>query len=249
MIETRLLMGMPITIEIVDPNATQSEINKIFDYFDFIDKTFSTFKQDSEISRINRDEIKKADWSDDMKTVFALAEKTKKETEGYFDIIDNNGKYNPSGIVKGWAIYCATQILRKAGFENFYVNAGGDIQFYGKNADGELWKTGIKNPFNQKEIVKVVYLKSGEGIATSGNYLRGKHIISPKEKKPADDIASMTVIGPNVFEADRFATAAFAMGEKGIDFIESLKGFEGYMVKKDKHALFTNGFENYVLLN
>ena len=250
MIETRLLMGMPITIEIVDPNATQSEINKIFDYFDFIDKTFSTFKQDSEISRINRDEIKKADWSDDMKTVFALAEKTKKETEGYFDIIDNNGKYNPSGIVKGWAIYCATQILRKAGFENFYVNAGGDIQFYGKNADGELWKTGIKNPFNQKEIVKVVYLKSGEGIATSGNYIRGDHIYNPKNrKKIVDEIVSFTVIGPNVCEADRFATAVFAMGKSGINFLEKLNNFSGYMIDKDGTAFMTSNFNEYIKIN
>ena len=74
-------------------------------YFEYIDRTFSTFKPDSEISKINRGEIIEKDWSEDMKVIFELAEKTKNETDGYFDIVDNNGKYNPSGIVKGWAIY------------------------------------------------------------------------------------------------------------------------------------------------
>ena len=246
MIETRILMGMPITIEIVDKWATKKAIDKIFKYFEYIDKTFSTFKPDSEISKINRGEIEKNSYSTDMKIVFELAEKTKNETNGYFDIIDNNGKYNPSGIVKGWAIYCATQILRKDGFENFYVNAGGDIQFCGKNSENKLWNSGIKNPFNQNEIVKVVYLESGQGIATSGNYIRGDHIYNPKNRnKIIDEIVSFTVIGPNVQEADRFATAVFAMGKSGINFLEKMPEFAGYMIDKNGVAFMTSNFENF----
>ena len=121
MIQVRLLMGMPITIEIVDENISEEIFNKIFEYLDYVDKKFSTYKEDSEISKINRKEISAKDWSSDMKYIFSLAEKTKNETNGYFDILDNSGKYNPSGLVKGWAIYCATQILQKDGFENFYI--------------------------------------------------------------------------------------------------------------------------------
>lgn len=262
MIETRLLMGMPITIEIVNPPkgeagkwATKEEINKIFTYFEYIDRTFSTFKPDSEISKINRGEILEKDFSEDMKVVFKLAEKTKSETDGYFDILDNNGKYNPSGIVKGWAIYYATQILLKDGFENFYVNAGGDIQFYGKRPasgypDGKIWSSGIKNPFNQNEIVKVVYLKSGQGIATSGNYIRGDHIYNPKDRKrTVDEIVSFTVIGPNVLEADRFATAVFAMGKNGINFLEKMPGLAGYMIDKNGTAFMTSNFDEYTTEN
>jgi len=50
-----------------------------------------------------------------------------------------------------------------------------------------------------------------------------------------------------VFEADRFATAAFAMGRKGIQFIEELPGFEGYMIDAQARATYTSGFERYVL--
>ena len=239
-------MGMPIIIEIVDKEATKEAFDKAFEYLEYVDKTFSTFKSDSEISRINKGEIKERDWSADMKYIFELAEKTKNETDGYFDIIDNNGKYNPSGIVKGWAILGTAKVLQNLGFENFYVNAGGDIQFSGKNADGKLWKTGIRNPFNQDEIVKIVYLKDGQGIATSGNYIRGDHIYNPKNrKKIIDEIVSFTVIGPNVCEADRFATAVFVMGKNGINFLENKNGFAGYMIDKTGIASMTSNFEKY----
>jgi len=179
-----------------------------------------------------------------MMKILGLCEQTKQETDGFFDI-NLNGILDPSGLVKGYAIYQGALILKNKGFANFYVEIAGDIQVFGKNEKQKKWKIGIQNPFNPDEIIKIVKL-SNKGIATSGTYQRGKHIYNPKAKKLAEEIASMTVIGPNVYEADRFATAAFAMGEKGIEFIERLKGFEGYMIKKDKKAVLTSGFEDYL---
>jgi thiamine biosynthesis lipoprotein len=180
-----------------------------------------------------------------MRKILRLCEETKKETGGYFDI-NLNGKLDPSGIVKGYAIWQGSQMLKNKGYENFYIEIAGDIQTSGKNEKKESWKVGIQNPFNLKEIVKVLKI-SNKGIATSGNYQRGKHILNPKTKIAADEIASITVIGSNVYEADRFATAAFAMGERGIEFIEKLKGLEGYMIKRDRKAVMTSGFERYVI--
>jgi thiamine biosynthesis lipoprotein len=85
-------------------------------------------------------------------------------------------------------------------------------------------------------------------VATSGTYERGKHIYNPKTGKTAEsDIASISIIGPNVYEADRFATAAFAMGREGINFIASLLGFEGMMIDNDGVATMTDGFEKYAI--
>ena len=61
-----------------------------------------------------------------------------------------------------------------------------------------------------------------------------------------NEIVSISVIGPNVFEADRFATAAFAMQRKGINFIEKLDGFEAYMIDKNGIATMTSKFEKYI---
>ncbi len=243
--QTRILMGMPVTIEIVDPAATEQALAKAFAYFDYIDGKFSTYKDTSEISSINRHEISIAESSEDMRTVFALAEETRRETDGYFDIRWNE-TYDPSGLVKGWAIYHVGQMLREDGFANFYVEAGGDIEATGKNGRGQNWRAGIRNPFNLNEIVKVLSI-SDAGIATSGTYVRGRHIYDPTSETPlVTDVVSLTVIGPNVYEADRFATAAFAMGREGIFFIESRAGLEGYLIDEQGQATFTSGWERFV---
>ena len=235
-------MGMPITIEIyksANNKSTNKDIEEAFDYFREVDEKYSSFKETSEVGKYNRGE----EVSAEMKELLKLAAKTKLETKGYFDIRKPNGKIDPSGIVKGWAICNAVDILRKKGYKKFFVDAGGDAEIVGKN-----WKWGIRNPFNKKEIVKVLKL-SDCGIATSGTYERGQHIYDPVgEKAEITDIVSLTVIGPNVYEADRLATSAFAMGRAGIEFIEKLKGLEGYMIDKDGVATYTSGFERYVSL-
>lgn len=243
--QTKFMMGMPITTEIIDANAGDDIFNEVFNYFTHIDEKFSTYKSTSEIEVINRGELAIADASEEMQLVLALCEETKRQTNGYFDIKTPAGEYDPSGLVKGWAIWNAAKLLEKKGFENFYVDAGGDIQPHGRNADGKKWSVGIKNPFDQKENIKVIYV-SDEGVATSGTYIRGDHIYNPRnDNTPVSDIVSLTVIGPNIHDADRFATAAFAMGADGIKFIETLSGYEGYIIDKNKVATMTTGFKNY----
>ncbi|GAC1425371.1 MAG: FAD:protein FMN transferase [Ktedonobacteraceae bacterium] len=243
--QTRLLMGMPITLEIEEAKVTQKDLDKVFDYFVTVDETFSTYKATSEISKINHGELSIAHASTDVQTILALSEQTKKETQGYFDICFD-GVYDPSGIVKGWAISNAAHMLKIQGFRDFYIDAGGDVQVVG-NKNGQPWRVGIRNPFNRNENVKVLAL-TDRGIATSGTAIRGQHIYNPhRHGTPLVDIVSITIIGPNIYEADRFATAAFAMGRRGIQFIETLAGFEGYMIDVSARATFTSGFERYVL--
>lgn len=236
-------MGMPVTVNVIDKNVTDEDINEVFSYFHYIDNKFSTYKKNSEVSLINKGKIQEKDFSNEMKEILFLCEKTKKQTNGYFDV-NNNGVLDPSGIVKGYAILKGANILKSKGFKNIYVEIAGDIQVFGKDENKRNWKIGIQNPFNLKEIIKVVNL-SDKGIATSGNYIRRNHIYNPKSKNKNHDIVSVTIIGPNVYEADRFATAIFAMGEKGEEFLVMLNGFEGYIIREDKQAIYTKGFERY----
>jgi thiamine biosynthesis lipoprotein len=243
--QTRLMMGMPITIEIIDPQVRAATFDEVFDYFAHIDEKFSTYKSTSEITAINDGTLAPENASEEMRLVLTMCEETKRETNGYFDIKTPNGKYDPSGLVKGWAIWNAAKLLEKKGFKDFYIDAGGDIQPHGRNEDGGKWTVGVKNPFNEIENVKVIYVDE-EGVATSGTYIRGLHIYNPRAgNQPVSDIVSLTVIGPNIHDADRFATAAFAMGADGIRFIEQLPGYEGYIIDKNQLGTMTSGFEKY----
>lgn len=241
---SRDLMGMPITIEIVGaPDA--SLIDKGFAYLEAVDRRFSTYRTDSEISAINAGQLPVENCSTEMREVFDIASLTRAESDGYFDMRRPDGTIDPSGIVKGWAIRNTARLLASGGATDFYVDAGGDVQSAGCNNDGTEWRAGIRNPFNGGEHVKIVYLK-GRGIATSGTYARGQHIYDPhRPGAPLTDVVSLTVIGEDVLEADRFATAAFAMGVDGIHFIEGRPGLEGYQIDAAGIATMTSGFEAF----
>ncbi|QND57751.1 FAD:protein FMN transferase [Mesorhizobium huakuii] len=239
--DTRILMGMPITVDIGGASGA-ALVDTVFDYFEHIDRRFSTYRSDSEISAINRGDLPIRDWSGEMMEVLALAAQTKDQTDGYFDIRKPDGSLDPSGIVKGWAIRNAAGMVQRAGVGDFFIEAGGDIQSRGRNASGLDWSVGIRNPFNAEEIIKIVYPR-GHGVATSGTYVRGQHIYNPLGTgDPITQIVSLTVIGPDVLEADRFATAAFAMGREGILFLEQAPGLEGYAVDGNRRATPTSGF-------
>lgn len=238
-------MGMPITVEVGDAGAAQHHLDEVFAYFAAVDDAFSTYKETSEISRLNRGELAEDQYSAELREILALSEQTKRETHGYFDIRRGDGSLDPSGIVKGWAIRNAARLLRDARFRDFYVEAGGDIEVAGSKY-GAPWRAGIRNPFNRHENVKILALTDC-GVATSGTAVRGQHVYNPHRRDtPLLEVVSVTVVAANVYEADRFATAAFAMGTDGIYFIERMPGLEAYVIDAAARATYTSGFGRYV---
>jgi len=239
-------MGMPISVCVSDAGVREQDLESVFAEFSAIDAQFSPFKPDSEISRFNRGEIAQDAFTPRMREIVGLSEKTRRDTGGYFDINRPDGTVDPCGIVKGWAIRKAARQLAEMGFANFCVEAGGDIQCRGRNGQGAEWTVGIRNPFQRDEIVKVLQPRD-HGVATSGNYLRGDHIYNPHTGRyGSDDIVSLTVIGPDVLEADIYATAGFAMGRKGIHFIERMPGLEAYEIDALGMARMTSGLKAYL---
>jgi thiamine biosynthesis lipoprotein len=238
-------MGMPITVEIVG-DADGQVAASAFQYFCDVDARFSPYKADSELSLLNRGELADSQRSVEMDEVLALSELTRHETLGFFNIRRPDGLVDPSGLVKGWAIRNAARLVDATGHHSYCIEAGGDVQCRGRNEQGKRWRIGIRNPFAADEIVKVL-VPGDAGVATSGTYVRGEHIYDPHAgEAPVDDVASITVIGPDIYEADRFATAAFAMGRGGIDFIEDTTGLEGYSIGRDGVATMTSGFQRFV---
>jgi FAD:protein FMN transferase len=251
---TELIMGMPITVVIPERErldrrgrrlATLTEaVDMVYESFRCVDERFSPYKPQSETSRIDRGELAPADASSEMREVLRLAAETREATNGYFDVLFK-GRFDPSGLVKGWAIQRAARILDEDGFVSFCVEAGGDIEVRGANDEGRPWEIGIRSPFEPSKLIRKLLLQN-RGIATSGTSIRGEHIYNPRTGAPANEIASMTVVAPNVYEADRFATAAFAMGERGIEFMAEVADCDAYMVDRKGVATFTPGFARYI---
>jgi FAD:protein FMN transferase len=238
------IMGMPVSLHVADPSAGHEDANAVFHYLRHVDSVFSTYIPESETERINRGEIPLPACSPEMRAILDLCERTRAATDGYFDAF-RAGRFDPSGIVKGYAIRQSAEILRQRGFHNFFIEAGGDIQTSGRNQRGGQWRIGIRGPIDESQLVAVVHLE-GEGIATSGTYIRGEHIYDPVRGQPATDVASVSVIARDICEADGLATAAFAMGKRGILLIESQPGMEGLVIARDGRSSCTTGFQRYM---
>lgn len=235
-------MGMPITLMTLSNTRAMGIFEDIFEFFERVDQRYSPYIGTSDVQKINRRELDEGDYSEELNLIIKLAESTKKDTNGYFDVW-HEGVFDPSGIVKGWALQTASDMMSKH-TNDFYIEAGGDIQVHGYNDQHQPWRIGIRNPFERKENIEVISLDN-HAVATSGTAIRGQHIYDPVLSKDLKDIVSLTVIAPKILDADRMATAAFAMASHGIEFIESLSGYEGFMVNSDKRVTKTTGWDRF----
>ncbi len=222
-----MVMGMGLSIDIPACND-ESVFIAVFERFDQIDKRFSPYKEDSELSRYRSGKIEEKDLSSEMKKIMRACKVAEKPTDGYFSAW-YDGQFDPTGYVKGWAINEGAKIIKKAGFKTYCLGAGGDIL---AGSDGaKIWRIGLQDPSNKNYLTSQVILKNG-AVATSGNYERGRHITNPKTGKTADSLASVSVVGPDIINADVLATAAFVVGIDSISFINKHPGYEVLAVDK-----------------
>jgi FAD:protein FMN transferase len=249
------IMGMPIGIDVRDQDVDPSALDLAFDWLRSVDAMFSTYKSDSEISRLNRGELSPDAAHPDVRYILERCEQLIAETGGYFDHrapfsapalqvqgpAHGTGALDPSGLVKGWSVDRAARILETTGARNYYVNAGGDIRVRGGALPLPRWRIGIQHPLQRDKVAAVIgatYL----AIATSGTYERGSHIVDPHTGQPPGGVLSVTITGPDLATADAYATAAFAMGRSGPAWTARLDGFEAMTILDDETVLYTPGF-------
>lgn len=142
-----------------------------------------------------------------------LCERAEHSTVGLFSATAGNGGrrvYDPTGLVKGWAVEGATRHLALASGIAFCVNAGGDILAGTSRGAPDLgpWRIGVEDPRRRTRIAATVELVDG-AVATSGNAARGAHIRDPRTGERVVRDGSATVTGPSLLWADVWATAAF----------------------------------------
>jgi FAD:protein FMN transferase len=236
------IMGMPIVLDLrdeLDPGVVES----MWDALRQADAIFSTYKEDSEISRLNRGELALEDAHPDVREVLTLCDELRVITGGYFDagaVIE--GGVDPSGLVKGWSVDRAGELLDAGGAANYSLNAGGDIRLRGRPLPGEpRWRVGIQHPEALDKIAAVVEAND-LAIATSGTYRRGEHVVDPHSGRAPVGVLSVTITGPELATADAYATAAFAMGEAGPEWTASLGLYEAMTILADGRMLLTPGF-------
>lgn len=237
-------MGTAIGIDVRGADPSAAVIDSVFARLRFIDARFSTYRPDSEVSRLIRGELDEDDGSTDLRAVLGLCEDLRRTSEGYFDIRRHrpDGRPDPTGLVKGWAIEEAAFLLDEAGARDFAINAGGDIVTRGEPEPGRPWRVGIRHPKQADRVAAVLGIRD-LAVATSGAYERGDHIVDPHDGLPARDLLSLTVVGPSLTYADAYATAAFAMGAAGPAWVHGHPGYGAYAIGVDRRAVWTPRIE------
>jgi len=225
--KVQTIMGIPISIDV--PDGTNKILSDSFNIFTKLDERFSTYKEESEVSRFNRGIVTIEESSDEFRKIFNICEQLKKETGGYFDA-QFDSDYDPSGYVKAYAINQVSQFLKQSGYETFLINAGGDI--VANSSDANTWNIGISNPNDTKKILAHLEVDA-IAVASSGNYERGHHIINPISRITPDYFKSVTIFGPSILVADVYATVIFAMGKKGLSVLKQLPGYSCIYINKN----------------
>lgn len=200
------IYGTTYSIKIADVHP--KKINAmIVDELNRIDYVFSTYKQSSLISKLNRNE--KVETTEEFDYVLDLAMSISNLTGGAFNPYDKNG-LDFSGIAKGYAIDKIGELFERNSIYNYFIEIGGEIKAVGSK-HRENWVFAIESPTNTKKTPYIAFKvpQSGISLATSGEYRESDHIWGSGPR----DIISITVISNNVASADAWATAMYVMGK------------------------------------
>jgi thiamine biosynthesis lipoprotein len=233
-------MGTVFSIDLRDPGVSHDVLAEVVAWLHEVDATFSTYRPDSAISRMARGELRLADCPPEVAEVLDLCARAERDTDGYF-CARWNGGLDPTGLVKGWSVERAHAMLVAAGSRAHAINGGGDVRTNGQPAPGEPWRIGVAHPLTPGVCVTVV-TGPDLAVATSGNAERGEHILDPFTGRPADALAGLTVVGPDLALADAYATGGVAMGRHAVDLIAGIDGYEAFAVTRHGRLCWTPGY-------
>jgi FAD:protein FMN transferase len=249
------VMGTVVSFDV--PGSVAAAVEDAVRWLHWVDATFSTFRADSDVSRLGRGSVSLARCAPEVASVLSACEAVSALSDGYFSV-RSGGQLDPSGYVKGWAVERAAAMLTEAGSTSHSVNGGGDVQCvgarYGTGSGGSggpgsggpgsdgRWRIGIADPLRHGALACVV---EGQdfAVATSGISERGTHILDPHTGLPPAGLVSVTVTGPRLTQADAYATAAFAMGfPLAREWAENLEGYTAFGINPDGTTWQTAGF-------
>lgn len=173
--------------------------------------------------------------------------------EGNTAWLENGAQVDLGGIAKGYIADQIAAFLQKKGVESGILNFGGNVVAIGAKPDQSPWRVGIQKPFGKAGQYVEMLDVTNRAVVTSGDYQRyffqeGRcyhHLLNPATGYPADsDLDSATILCENSAEGDALSTICYLMGsQKAIEYLESLEGVEGLLVKKDGSLVCTSGLE------
>lgn len=163
---------------------------------------------------------------------------------------NNSGvTFDLNAIAKGYGVDMISELLLSHGIKNHMVEIGGEVIGRGKKPDDSFWRIGIEKPVRGERSLYAALTLDNIAMASSGNYRNyykkeGKiysHTIDPHTGKPVErSILSATIIAPECYMADAYATACMAGGmDIAKMLLEHSDEIEGYLIYANEGTLET----------
>ncbi|CAM5666884.1 FAD:protein FMN transferase OS=Streptomyces antimycoticus OX=68175 GN=SANT12839_077300 PE=4 SV=1 [Streptomyces antimycoticus] len=206
-----------------------------------VDELFSTYRPDSQISRLGRGELTPSRCDPEVRDVLRMCEEAEHRSGGWFSARYAGGRPDPTGLVKGWAVERAARMLVSSGAGSVCVNGGGDVQVH-----GGPWRVGIADPLRRGELAAIVEARGELAVATSGPAERGCHILDPHTGRPG--------AGPGLGHRDRHQPGRRGrLGHGGLrdgrrparSWLGRLPDAEAHLITADGSTWHTSGFARY----
>jgi thiamine biosynthesis lipoprotein len=153
------------------------------------------------------------------------------------------------GIGKGYAVDRAAELLRRAGFGNFLIHAGGDLYAAGRRGN-RPWRVGLHDPRGAEGATFASIELADETFSTSGDYerffiqdgVRYHHLLDPDSGLPARACRSVTILARSALTADWASTGVFVLGpEAGMALVEDLPDVEAVIVTAENEVRVSSG--------
>jgi thiamine biosynthesis lipoprotein len=226
------IMGLPVSVLARGASASSEQaaraVEAVFAELREVDARFSTYRSDSDVSRVASGELSLRDCHPVVRDIADRCDLLRRQTGGLFDATTPDGSWDPSGLVKGWAAQRALRHLAEVVDLDWCLNAGGDVAVL--SSSGRPFVVGIQDPRDDRRVAATASLTAG-GVATSGTAARGAHLYDPRTGRPASPHwLSVTVTGPELEVADVLATAAFVAGPSWLEVVAIGAGCAGLAI-------------------
>ncbi|MBI4424466.1 MAG: FAD:protein FMN transferase [Elusimicrobia bacterium] len=226
----RFLMGTVCEITAHGPDAGRA-IEAAFDEIARLEQTMSLFKEDSELSALNRrSAMGPTRCSTDLFEILHVANEVHRFSQGAFDPTVSAGRPAPGfskvrlhenersvelaeprlrisldGIGKGYALDAAARVLARKGVRSAILNFGGQVLAVGTPPGLKAWEVAVAG-------TAIVLKVRDRSVSTSSQEEQAGHILDPRTGKPAARPGAVTVIASDGARADAWSTALFVLG-------------------------------------
>lgn len=238
------IMGMPVSVALRgrhagDAAALEAWAAVVADLRE-VDRVFSPYRADSVVTRMAAGELTleqcPPDLAAEVAEVLALGARAERDSGGAFAVRrprpDGVEVFDPSGVVKGWAIDRAARHLHALPETDSCLSGGGDLVCRVAGPDSPDWSIGIEHPGDPTRLVGRVPMREG-AVATSGTAHRGAHVVDARTGRTPQLIASVTVIARSLVDADLDATSAFALDGDAARWLAGRVDRTGLVVWRD----------------